>query len=157
LLQGLLERREAGLPVLTIRGPVQEHANPAHPLGLLRARHERPCSHRADNEHNELTPFQLSELHALCPYWSAVPSSAIRGTRIVKVELQPTLLSTMRSPPIIWQKRRLITRPSPVPPYLLAVEEDAWENSWNSFPHLLRRHTNGSVANRDADPIATIL
>ena len=25
-------------------------------------------------------------------------------------------------------------RPSPVPPYLLAVAEEAWENSWNSLP-----------------------
>jgi hypothetical protein len=32
-------------------------------------------------------------------------------------------------PPIIWQNRRLMARPRPVPPYLLAVEEEAWENS----------------------------
>src|SRR5262245_54906067 len=37
------------------------------------------------------------------------------------------------SPPIIWQNLRLITSPRPVPPYLLAVVEDAWENSWNSL------------------------
>jgi hypothetical protein len=28
---------------------------------------------------------------------------------------------------------RLIARPRPVPPYLLAVVEEAWENSWNSL------------------------
>jgi hypothetical protein len=39
-----------------------------------------------------------------------------------------------RAPPIIWQKRRLIASPRPVPPYLLAVAEDALENSWNNFP-----------------------
>jgi hypothetical protein len=43
LLQGLLERREAGLTLRVVRGPVHEHADPPHLLGLLRARHERPC------------------------------------------------------------------------------------------------------------------
>ncbi len=61
-------------------------------------------------------------------------ASTILGSRIVKVEPRPGSLSTVISPPIIWQKRRLITRPRPVPPYLLAVEEEAWENSWNSLP-----------------------
>jgi len=37
------------------------------------------------------------------------------------------------SPPIIWQKRLLIASPRPVPPYLLAVVEEACENSWNSL------------------------
>ncbi len=27
-----------------------------------------------------------------------------------------------------------MARPRPVPPYLLAVAEEAWENSWNSLP-----------------------
>jgi len=36
------------------------------------------------------------------------------------------------SPPIIWQNRLLIASPRPVPPYLLAVPEEACENSWNS-------------------------
>src|ERR1700732_3812141 len=27
-----------------------------------------------------------------------------------------------------------MARPSPVPPYLLAVVDEAWENSWNSLP-----------------------
>ena len=39
LLQSLLECREAYLVVLIVRGPGREHANPPHPLGLLRARH----------------------------------------------------------------------------------------------------------------------
>ncbi len=38
------------------------------------------------------------------------------GSRIMKVEPSPMALSTVISPPIIWQKRRLIGRPSPVPP-----------------------------------------
>ena len=35
------------------------------------------------------------------------------------------------SPPIICAKRRLITSPSPVPPYLREVEGSACENDWN--------------------------
>jgi len=42
LLQGLLERREAGLPLFIIRGSVYEDANAPHPIWLLRARRKRP-------------------------------------------------------------------------------------------------------------------
>ena len=52
----------------------------------------------------------------------------------MKVEPSPGLLSTVMSPPIIRQKCRLMARPRPVPPYLLAVVEEACENSWNSLP-----------------------
>jgi len=41
------------------------------------------------------------------------------------------------SPPIIWQKRLLIARPRPVPPYLLAVVEEAWEKLLEQLAHLL--------------------
>ena len=58
----------------------------------------------------------------------------MRGRRIVNVEPSPGSLSTVMSPPIIRQKRRLIASPRPVPPYLRVVEESAWENSWNSLP-----------------------
>jgi hypothetical protein len=37
------------------------------------------------------------------------------GSRIVKIEHRPGSLSTVMSPPIIWQKRLLIARPRPVP------------------------------------------
>src|ERR1700736_6355182 len=67
-------------------------------------------------------------------YWTALVPPTIRGSRIVNVEPRPGSLSTVMSPPIIWQNRRLITSPSPVPPYLLAVVEEAWENSWKSLP-----------------------
>src|SRR5262249_40828282 len=56
------------------------------------------------------------------------------GRRTVNTEPLPGSLFTVMSPPIIWQNFRLITSPRPVPPYLLAVFDDAWENSWNSFP-----------------------
>ena len=53
---------------------------------------------------------------------------------MVKVEPRPGSLATVMSPPIIWQKRRLIARPSPVPPYLRVVEASAWTKSWKSLP-----------------------
>ena len=55
------------------------------------------------------------------------------GRRMVKVEPLPGSLSTVMSPPIIWQKRWLIASPSPVPPYLRVVEASACVNAWNSF------------------------
>ena len=45
----------------------------------------------------------------------------------------PSSLSTVMSPPIMWQKWRLMASPSPVPPYLLAIEGSAWVNGRNSF------------------------
>ena len=56
------------------------------------------------------------------------------GRRMVKVEPLPSSLWTAISPPIIWQKRRLIASPSPVPPYLRVVEGSACTNSWNKRP-----------------------
>ena len=38
------------------------------------------------------------------------------GSRMVKVVPRPGSLSTVTSPPIIWQNRRLRARPRPVPP-----------------------------------------
>jgi hypothetical protein len=47
LLQGLLERRDAGLAVWIVCGPVHEHANAPHPFGLLCACNKRPRCHAA--------------------------------------------------------------------------------------------------------------
>jgi hypothetical protein len=58
----------------------------------------------------------------------------------VNTEPFPGSLATVMSPPIMRQKCRLMARPRPVPPYLLAVVEDACDNSWNSLPHLPGRH-----------------
>jgi hypothetical protein len=64
LLQGLLERREAGLAEWIVCGPVHEHANASQPLGLLRTRRKRPCR-RAAEQRDELPPFQSIEWHPL--------------------------------------------------------------------------------------------
>jgi len=50
------------------------------------------------------------------------------------------------SPPIIWQNRRLMTRPRPVPPYLLAVVEAAWGELLEQLTHLIGRHADAGVA-----------
>jgi hypothetical protein len=47
-LQPLQERREAGLPVRIVRGLSREHADPPHPLALLRPRRDRPRSRPAE-------------------------------------------------------------------------------------------------------------
>ena len=49
------------------------------------------------------------------------------GSRTVKIEPRPTSLSTLISPCIRWQRLRLSARPSPVPPYFVAVETSATE------------------------------
>jgi len=47
LLQALCQRRDAGLSFRIIRGQVHEHADPPHPLALLRKAGERPCRRAA--------------------------------------------------------------------------------------------------------------
>src|SRR5262249_28664714 len=64
---------------------------------------------------------------------SALGSQTSAGSRMVKVEPWPAALSTVMSPPIIWQNSLLIARPSPLPPYWLAVALSACENAWNSL------------------------
>jgi hypothetical protein len=56
LLQALLERRQLDLAAWIVRGPVHEHTEPPHPLGLLRARRERPHCRRAGKDGDEVAP-----------------------------------------------------------------------------------------------------
>ena len=56
------------------------------------------------------------------------------GSVTVKVVPLPGSLSTVMSPPIIWQNFRLIARPRPVPPNLRVVEASACANAWKSRP-----------------------
>jgi hypothetical protein len=64
------------------------------------------------------------------------------GRRTVNTEPLPGSLSTVMSPPIIWQKRLLIARPRPVPPYLRVVEALGLGKFLEQLAHLLRRHAN---------------
>ena len=84
-------------------------------------------------------------------------ASTILGSRIVKVEPRPGSLSTVMSPPIIWQKRRLIASPRPVPPYLLAVRRGRLGELLEQLAHLLRRHADAGVGDRERDPVAAVL
>jgi hypothetical protein len=47
------------------------------------------------------------------------------GRHTVNTEPLPGSLSTVMSPPIIWQNRLLIASPSPVPPYFRVVDASA--------------------------------
>ena len=50
----------------------------------------------------------------------------------VNVEPTPGWLVTTRSPPIARASRRLITSPSPLPPYVRVVELSTWLKDWNN-------------------------
>jgi hypothetical protein len=63
----------------------------------------------------------------------------------VKVEPRPGSLSTVISPPIIWQKRLLIASPRPVPPYLRVVGIGLGK-FLEQLAYLLRRHADAGVA-----------
>src|SRR5262245_61620455 len=54
-LQALQQRRDIGLSLHIALGVPHEHADPPHPLGLLRPGRERPCG-RAAEQRDELAP-----------------------------------------------------------------------------------------------------
>ena len=54
--QPLQERRDAGLIFRIVRGCGQEHADAPHPLGLLRARRERPRRRRTTQNTEKFPP-----------------------------------------------------------------------------------------------------
>ena len=56
--------------------------------------------------------------------WASTASRAVKKN----VEPLPGVLSTVRSPPIRRASLRLITRPSPVPPYFRVVDVSACVN-----------------------------
>ena len=62
LRQRLQERPDAGLKFRIVRGCGQEHADAPHPLGLLRARRERPRRRRAAEQRDELAPLSFDHL-----------------------------------------------------------------------------------------------
>src|SRR5215471_18070642 len=65
VLQRLAERRNARLCLRIALGKAHQHADPPHPLALLRARRERPRSRRAE-QRDELAPLHSSTSSARC-------------------------------------------------------------------------------------------
>src|SRR5258705_13434058 len=77
LLQGLCERREAGLSFRIVRGPIHEHADAPDALALLRARRERPRRSRAAEQRDELaSPHVLPSDPGIAPYHAVVGNTA---------------------------------------------------------------------------------
>src|SRR5262245_48231059 len=56
-LEFLLERGQAGLIFGIVLGSRHQHADPAHPLRLLRVPGERPSGRRAAEQRDEIAPF----------------------------------------------------------------------------------------------------
>ena len=65
---------------------------------------------------------------------TSLAGSLAAGTLREKQEPWPDALSTVISPPIIWQNFLLMANPSPVPPYLRVAELSTWEKGRNSLP-----------------------
>src|SRR5262249_15002609 len=72
-LQALVERRKSIVAFWIIHGAVHKHADPPHPLGLLRACRERPRSRRAAKQRDELAPPN----HSMT---SSASASSLSGT-----------------------------------------------------------------------------
>src|SRR5262249_9504939 len=65
--KSLQERGVAGEWLRVVRGQASEHADPPHPLALLRARRERPRDHRAAEQRDELASAHVGHLGVLPP------------------------------------------------------------------------------------------
>ena len=59
VLEALLEGREAGLHFRIIFAKGNQHADPPHPLGLLRPRRERPGRRRAAEKRDEFASLHV--------------------------------------------------------------------------------------------------
>src|ERR1022692_2916689 len=68
----------------------------------------------------------------------ACPTSRPAGRRIEKREPRPGSLSTVISPPIIWQNFLLSANPKPVPLYFRVAEPSTCAKGWNSLPKCSR-------------------
>jgi hypothetical protein len=51
------ERRDAGLTFRIVGRQGQQHADPPHPVALLRPRRERPCRRRAAEQRDDSRRF----------------------------------------------------------------------------------------------------
>src|SRR5262249_1526735 len=82
LVQGLGERREAGLSFRIVLGPIHEHTDASHPLALLRPRRKRPRRRAAKQRDERAAPD-----HSIT---SSASASSLSGT------LTPSVLAVLR-------------------------------------------------------------
>ena len=74
----------------------------------------------------------------------------------LKVDPVPSVLSTEMSPPIISQKRRLIARPRPVPPYLPRRRGIDLREVLEQPVDLLGGHADAGVAHAEVHPVPAV-
>src|SRR6516165_180681 len=84
LLQSLMESREARLTFRIIGGEIHEHADAPYPLGLLRARRERPRDGCAGEQRDELATFHSITSSAMASSLSGIwRLSALAALRLI--------------------------------------------------------------------------
>src|SRR5262249_25410487 len=106
----LQERRIAGLCFRLVRGDGGKHADPPHPLRLLRARRQRPRGRRATEQRDELAP-----LHRPVP--PVLPTERIAHLGTAECCIHPPGWSEMIAitPPIISSKEVAQKQATPLP------------------------------------------
>src|SRR5262245_45832469 len=87
LLQPLMEGCEARLSFSIIGDGIHEHADPPHPLRLLRTRRERP-RRRAAKRDNELPPSDI-DCHVTLPWGSCNGGNDITPGRAALRDFKP--------------------------------------------------------------------
>ena len=117
--QPLQERPDAGLKFRIVRGCGQEHADAPHPLGLLRARRERPRRRRAAEQRDELAPPHGE-------HGGSLPGAAADHTQLGTAKVQA-----------VWRIRSLPGKGQPVLGADLSCSEEMTENLG---PPRIRQH-----------------
>src|SRR5262249_22681814 len=78
------ESREARRHFRIVLGQGRQHGNAPHPLGLLRARRERPCHGRPAEQRDELaTSHSITSLAATSSFSGTVRPSALAVLRLI--------------------------------------------------------------------------
>ena len=81
LLESLPERRDVGLCFRVALGIAHQHADPPHPLALLRPRRKRPRDGRAAEKCDELAPLHVA------PRLDSEPSTSRLGGELEMADL----------------------------------------------------------------------
>ena len=129
--------------VMTSGRSVRASASPSSPLAASITRNPSLLSIRATSC-REVGSSSITSTVPAAPSDAAVADSVAgtaalfsrtsTGKRTVNAVPFPGVLDTVIAPPSISQNIRLIAKPSPVPPYLLAVDASACANATKSRP-----------------------